>query len=152
MTKPLGTRLDALYKLLLTSTIYGQHAHTVIEAREEIDRLRAGWIETDKIALAGRIAESAVPEAPLIEAERLSKKWLAAHPHAMMVVEHAGAMLRDALHPTAASVPSPLGKQSEHLIECMSASNNCRKNNPNATNCCSLYSQYASQPQGGVNE
>lgn len=51
--------------------------------------------------------ESARPEAPLIEAERLSKKWLAAHPHAMMVVEHAGAMLRDALHPTAASVPSP---------------------------------------------
>lgn len=54
---------------------------------------------------------TSVPEAPLNEAERLSKKWLAAHPHAMMVVEHAGAMLRDALHPTAPSAPSPLARR-----------------------------------------
>lgn len=61
-----------------------------------------------------RLLKSARPEAPLNEAERLSKKWLAAHPHAMMVVEHAGAMLRDALHPTAPSAPSPLARKCRH--------------------------------------
>lgn len=47
--------------------------------------------------------------APMTEAERLSEKWLATSPVASIRVDLAGALLRDALHPTAASIPSAMG-------------------------------------------
>lgn len=48
------------------------------------------------------------------------------------------------------AAPSP---QRTPVLECLSASSNCRRNNPNAVNCCSLYSQYAAHsPQISTKE
>lgn len=48
-----------------------------------------------------------------------------------------------------AARPAPPSPQAPRG-ECMSESQNCRKNNPSATDCCSLYSQYAANG-GGTN-
>jgi hypothetical protein len=61
----------------------------------------------DALALAATIPPepAAVPEA-----DRLARQWLSASPAAMMKVNLAGALLRDALHPVTAPKPKGEGK------------------------------------------